>query len=340
MNTLIIQFLITFSFSLLFIFLLNKKKYLSHYAGENHQNYIKTNPTPLAGGFIVFFYFLLNIENISLVYIFFFLILLIGYLSDTNIIKSAHFRLVIQITIIILFVFFYDLRIISTRILILDELLNDYFFAILFTSFCILILVNGTNFIDGTNLLAIGYFIILEIIFLYLRSEGLLINENIFSLNLFPALIVILLLNFSNKIYLGDAGAYLLGFIYSTKCILLYLENQNISPFFVILILWYPAFEILFSILRKLNFNKSPIKPDSNHLHQLIYLSLHTTVSDNILRSNFVGLIINFYNSIIFFFALSNIYNTQYQIILIFLNIIIYIFIYIRLIRLKLRKQF
>jgi len=340
MNILITQFLITLSFSLALVFLLNKKSYLNHYTGENHQNYIKTNSTPLVGGFIIFFYLLLNIESITSVYVFSFLILLIGYLSDANIIKSAHLRLVIQITFIILFVFFYDIRIEATRILILDELLNDYFFAILFTSFCILILVNGTNFIDGTNLLAIGYFIILEIIFLYLASQGLLIDEKIFSLNLLPALIVILMLNFSNKIYLGDAGAYLLGFIYSSKCILLYLENQNISPFFIVLILWYPAFEILFSILRKLNFNKSPIKPDSNHLHQLVYLSLHKIVLSNILRSNLVGLIINFYNAIIFIFALSYIYNTQYQIILIFLNIIIYIFIYIRLIKLKLKKQF
>ena len=50
-----------------------------------------------------------------------------------------------------------------------------------------------------------------------------------------------------------------------------YSFNQSISPFFIILLLWYPSFEILFSILRKFVIGRSPLKPDNLHLHHLIY---------------------------------------------------------------------
>ena len=68
-------------------------------------------------------------------------------------------------------------------------------------------------------------------------------------------LFILYILNFLNKIYLGDNGAYLIGLIFSICLIDFYNDNHtSISPFFIVLLLWYPAFENLFSILRKINF--------------------------------------------------------------------------------------
>ena len=239
-----------------------------------------------------------------------------------------------------MFIYFYEMNIETTRIFILDNFLDNYFFSILFSAVCVLIIINGTNFIDGSNLLAIGYFLILELVLIILNSMGLNFEGVLFSHNLIIVLLVVLFFNSINRLYLGDAGSYLLGFIYSFKCISLYLINPNISPFFIALILWYPTFEILFSILRKLNFNRSPIKPDSNHLHQLIYFVLNQKISNNTLRSNLVGIIINIYNLILIIFSLVDIYNTQYQIILFMINVSVYVFVYIRLLRKKLRNNF
>lgn len=337
---LFIEIILTILFSLIFIFICNKKSFFTHNAGEIHQSFIKSKQTPLIGGIIVFIFILLNFQNLTLAYLFPFLILFIGILSDIRKLKSAYLRLFIQFSLVVLFIYLYEMNIYITRIYILDNLLENNYLSILFTAFCVLIVINGTNFIDGSNLLAIGYFVILEIVFIILNGRELNFDFIFFQDNLIYVLLIILTLNIFNKLYLGDGGAYLLGFIYSFKCISLYVFNPNISPFFITLILWYPAFEILFSILRKLNFNRSPIKPDSNHLHQLIYFYLSKKISSQVLRSSTVGIIMNIFNFVFIFFSLMDIYNTQYQIILFVINISVYTFIYIRLLKFKLKNNF
>ena len=335
-----IKIIFTMLFSSLFVFICDKKSFFAHNAGEIHQNFIKSKQTPLIGGIIIFIFILFNFQNLIITYLFPFLILLIGILSDIRKLKSAYFRLFIQFTLFVLFIYLYEMNIYSTIIHILDNFLDNNYLSILFTAFCVLIVINGTNFIDGSNLLAIGYFVILEFVFIVLNGRELNLDSIFFQDNLIYVLLVLLTLNIFNKLYLGDGGAYLLGFIYSFKCISLYIFNPNISPFFITLILWYPAFEILFSILRKVNFNRSPIKPDSNHLHQLIYFYLNKKISNQVMRSNTVGIIINIFNFVFIFFSLMDIYNTQYQIILFVINISIYVFIYARLLRFKLRSNF
>ena len=49
-------------------------------------------------------------------------------------------------------------------------------------------------------------------------------------------------------------------------------NNTVISPYFVVLLLWYPCFENLFSIVRRLLSNKKTQQADNYHLHHLIYL--------------------------------------------------------------------
>ena len=71
---------------------------------------------------------------------------------------------------------------------------------------------------------------------------------------------------------LGDAGAYILSFFVGYLIINCHKFNPNISPYFFITLVWYPCYENLFSIIRKLKSKLSPLIPDNNHLHQLIYI--------------------------------------------------------------------
>ena len=57
-------------------------------------------------------------------------------------------------------IYFYDLQILSTRILLFDHFLEYKLFNYIFVCFCILIVINGTNFIDGLNGLVLGYYLI------------------------------------------------------------------------------------------------------------------------------------------------------------------------------------
>ena len=131
---------------------------------------------------------------------------------------------------------------------------------------------------------------------------------------------------------MGDGGAYLISLFTGFFLIGFSNLNQEISPFYVVLLLWYPAFENLFSIIRKKNLNKSPLYPDTKHLHHLIYLFL---VREKKLKKNYSnsisGLLINFYNLLIFSIATVFHSHSQILIILVFFNLVVYISIYYRL---------
>ncbi len=211
--------------------------------------------------------------------------------------------------------------------------LQNFFISCLFTSFCLIILINGTNFIDGVNGLVISYYtIILFILFrlnlwdnIYLSADDLLV--------LFTVLIFLVVLNFYNKLFLGDSGSYLISFIFGFLLISVFKTNQLISPYFIAVLLWYPAFEILFSIFRKLFFNKSPVKPDNNHFHHLLFYFIKKKFNfKNSISNNLSSLIIVVYNFVIFNFASLNIFYTYFQISIIFFNVTIYLLIYIFLI--------
>ena len=227
----------------------------------------------------------------------------------------------------------------STNLQILDLILENKFLSIFFTTFCILILVNGTNFIDGTNLNVISYYFSISIILLFFGNFKEFNILKIDTLDLLIIFFVLGIFNSINKLYLGDSGSYLLGFIFGFELINYF--NQNlISPFFLILFLWYPCFELLFSIFRKLNFNRSPLKPDSKHFHQLLYFFLNDKINRPLLSSNLTGLIINLYNSLIIIFAINDPSHTQLQIILILINLLIYSFIYLRLLKYRFKINF
>ena len=131
---------------------------------------------------------------------------------------------------------------------------------------------------------------------------------------------------------MGDTGAYILGFFYGYLLIKIYSDYQIFSPFFVILLLWYPCFENLFSIIRKFQLKKSPIKPDNNHLHQLMYFYLKKKYKvNNLFANNYGSLIILLYNLIVFGIGIQNISNTQHQIILLILNLFVYCAVYFKL---------
>jgi UDP-N-acetylmuramyl pentapeptide phosphotransferase/UDP-N-acetylglucosamine-1-phosphate transferase len=73
-------------------------------------------------------------------------------------------------------------------------------------------------------------------------------------------------------IFLGDGGAYLIGYLIATLSILLVIRNSSVSPWFALLVNAYPIFETLFTIWRrKVHQGKNPGLPDGAHFHSLIY---------------------------------------------------------------------
>ena len=125
---------------------------------------------------------------------------------------------------------------------------------------------------------------------------------------------------------LGDSGAYALSFFVGYLIINSHNSNPNISPYFFITLLWYPCFENLFSIIRKLKTKFSPLSPDNKHLHQLLYASLKKKVIKNkLLANNASSLLILSFNFVIIFLGTTNLYSSIYQIKLIICSTLIYL---------------
>lgn len=337
-----IVYLLYFS-AIFLLFLLSsifiKKSFLLSYTGDKHQKYINQESVPLIGGIILILGLSIIFFSKSLILlVFFIMIFSLGLISDLKIIRSANLRMILQLIIIIMSVYFLNIKLMNTRILILDEMLNIYIFNIFFVTFCILILVNGSNFIDGLNGLNVGYYIILIVTILNLKELTVLNTFSEFEIIL-PVFIILFVGNILNKSFLGDNGSYLVGYFFSYFLINFYLNNQSISPFFIILLVWYPSFELLFSIIRKFNFNKSPIKPDNNHLHHLVFYFFRKKITNVLICNNLSSFLINLYNLSIITIGSKNVFNSQIQILLVIFSVIFYSAVYIKLYNYKFSKE-
>ena len=317
--------------------MLVKKGLFLNFNGDNHQKFISSKNIPLSGGLILIFtsYYYLNLLNFTYVFFMF----CVGFLSDVKKINSAKLRFVIQALIVLSVVYFSSIAVPQTKIIFLDQLLENNIFRIFFSIFCILIIINGFNFIDGVNTSLIGYCLIVSLSLHYLDLNGVEISKIVNFYNLIPVLMALFILNFFNKLYLGDGGAYFLGLLFALCLINTYQINNNISPYFMVCLLWYPAFENLFSILRKKILSRSPLDPDTNHLHQIIFLYLKKNFNiKNIYLNTATGTIINTYNLICIAIATQFYNHTKIQILIIIFNIIVYIFLYRKLLNKKFKN--
>ena len=298
---------------------------------STHKSFINGHKTiPLSGGFVFFLVLIFFLpENYKYLNILIFFIFLTGLLSDLDILHSPIFRIIFQIIIITVYLFLFDNFVSSIRVDFFDNLLNIFFVKFFFTAFCILILINGTNFIDGVNTLVTGYFILVFLNVLYLSElrhfnlDILLVSTCLISLS------VIYIFNFFGKMFLGDGGSYLISFV--TGVLLINFSNDNylVSPYYIVALLWYPAYENLFSIVRKKILKKPPSTPDNEHLHHLIFLYFNKIFHINKNLSNLLsGIIICLYNFLYFLLIFDWYFFTATLLFSILLNVFFYNLLY------------
>lgn len=158
----------------------------------------------------------------------------------------------------------------------MDTLMQWTPFAVVFTVFAVAGATNAINIIDGYNGLASGFGVIVSISLAIVSAQlgdAFLLTAN---LAMVGALLGFLVWNWpGGKIFLGDGGAYLLGFWLSEMSVLLLTRHPEVTVWFPMLLMIYPVFETLFSIYRrKIKRNQHPGHPDAMHLHQLIFCRL------------------------------------------------------------------
>tara|TARA_Y100001970_G_C14223307_1_gene853993 strand:- start:1505 stop:2527 length:1023 start_codon:yes stop_codon:yes gene_type:complete len=340
MNTYYFDFINILIFTTIIYFLVTKLTNHIIYKKDTHQKFTTENfVLPAGGPYLIFFFILFNFNQLSIEYIIIFSMFIIGLLSDIKKFNSPNNRLLSQTLVIIFFVWFFNIEINYTRVDVLDKILDNYFINIVFVSFCILIVINGTNFIDGSNGHVILYYTLISLILIFSNFEINYLIDKDFLIKLVIFFFFLYLLNISDKLYLGDSGSYFLGFIFGVILINIYYENQYISPYFIILLLWYPCFENLFSIIRKISIKRKPTLADTKHLHQLLFFFLTKKFYlKKIYANNLTPIIINSYNLIIFSIAAKQTSETNIQVLLILTNIFIYFIFYIYLFNFRYKK--
>lgn len=234
---------------------------------------IHTNPTPRIGGLGIFLASMLMALNTPLgSYIMIASIpaFLSGFLEDYSNRVAPTQRLAIMLLA----------PIIATMIIPESALIHftgfsiSRYIAIPVTIILTTALVNGVNFIDGQNGLAGGNTFIS---FITIAIAAWLIGDNdllFIAIILAVSILGFLLFNYpKGKIFLGDGGAYFLGFSLAMVAIIFTQRHQLVAhSLFLPAILIYPLWEVIFSTLRKIAIdNISPFRSDKYHLHQLIF---------------------------------------------------------------------
>lgn len=154
-----------------------------------------------------------------------------------------------------------------------DWFLSFYLIALLFTGFSMGGVANAINIIDGFNGLAAGTLLILFGTFAWVAHQ--VGDDLVFQLALLFGAIVLgfFCVNFPlGKIFLGDGGAYFLGYLLAGIGVLLPARNPEISAWTAILICAYPVIETLSSMSRKSRREGHSVgQPDRVHFHMLAY---------------------------------------------------------------------
>lgn len=134
-------------------------------------------------------------------------------------------------------------------------------------------IANAVNIIDGFNGLAGVVCICMLISLGYVAAQVGDVFVVITALSVAGATAGFLIWNYPvGLIFLGDGGAYFLGFMLGELALLLVVRNPQVSTWYAALLLIYPAFETIFSAYRRMFVRgKSPAMPDGIHLHSLIF---------------------------------------------------------------------
>ncbi len=155
----------------------------------------------------------------------------------------------------------------------LDSFMSISMVAIAFTVLAVTGLSNAYNIIDGFNGLAsmVGIISLLAIGYVAFSANDFVLAS--ICLIVTGAIGGFFIWNYPRGlIFLGDGGAYLIGYLIATLSILLVIRNSSVSPWFALLVNAYPIFETLFTIWRrKVHQGKNPGLPDGAHFHSLIY---------------------------------------------------------------------
>jgi UDP-GlcNAc:undecaprenyl-phosphate GlcNAc-1-phosphate transferase len=238
-----------------------------------------TRPTPRIGGLaivlglVVTSLIILISDTLSVHVVLIFSALpvfVVGLAEDLGRLASPRIRLLAAAVSGALFIILIGQWISKTDIPVLDLAMLWTPFAISLSLFLSVGISHAFNLIDGLNglaaITAMGVALALSLI----AHQAGLFEHSKFLLILTAAIAGFLVLNFPfGRIFLGDAGAYVLGHLLVWASISILWNAPNVTPLAVLLIFLWPIADTIMAILRRYSSGKPITQPDRLHFHQL-----------------------------------------------------------------------
>ena len=212
-------------------------------------------------------------------------------LKDDLLVLSPRKKFLGQLLASFLLVTITDIRIIGFSNMFSVEVL-PYWVSIAFTVFVFVLIINALNLIDGVDGLAGSIALMASLVFGVLFYQANYIGSATLAVALAGTLVAFLRLNFSktNKIFMGDTGSLVVGFMLAVFAVSYISYSQvktplgatDSSPILTVAILFYPLMDTLRIFFIRIFIHKtSPFIADKNHIHHRIlslgYSHIQTT---------------------------------------------------------------
>lgn len=243
----------------------------------NEERRVHDHPIPRLGGLAIFLGFLLSVilfaditTQIRGILIGAVIIVATGAIDDL-VSLPAIVKLVIQIVTAVIAVM---------HGVVIDVLMNPNIFAdiehlplgilsVPITIIWIVAVTNAVNLIDGLDGLAVGVSTIASVTMLVVALMVAEPNVAVILACLAGACVGFMPYNLNPaKIFMGDTGALLLGYVLSTMSVVGMFKFYAVVSFFVpVLALAVPIMDTTFAFLRRILKGQNPMKPDRGHFH-------------------------------------------------------------------------
>ena len=238
---------------------------------------VHDHPIPRLGGLAIFLGFILSVvlfaditRQVQGILLGAVVIVIVGVIDDI-VPLNAVIKLVVQIIAALVAVFHgVVIEVLSNPIVFSSsEYIRFGFMSIPVTVIWIVAITNSVNLIDGLDGLAAGVSTISSVTMLVIALIVPDINVAVIMSALAGACLGFLPYNMNPaKIFMGDTGALLLGYILATVSIMGLFKFYAVISFAVpFLVIGLPLFDTVFAVLRRLLSGRSPMSPDRGHFH-------------------------------------------------------------------------
>jgi len=249
---------------------------------QKHLNAVQSahqKPTPRLGGIAIYSALILSVplfhgivpERYKLLIMATSVLFIVGLAEDLTGRVPPRIRLAAAFVSSLLFIVLVELWLPRAGIPGLDALMRSWWVGVPITLMLTVGIANGFNLIDGVNGLAGMTALIAALSLSFIADAAGLPGLSHINLMLAASLLGFLVLNFpAGKIFLGDSGAYVLGFVLSWVGIGIVANNPDVTPWAILLVLFWPVADTMLAIYRRTTTRRSAMAPDRLHVHQLV----------------------------------------------------------------------